>query len=125
MAGFQVGRTFSLEFVDTDAEGAVVKMRSASVQTVLDIFKPELPIEGESEIVADHLVSWNLEDNGVPVPMTAEGLMSLEVPFRSLIVSEWLKATRGLSAPFDRRSDGGGPSPEEDSEEPSIPMDDL
>jgi hypothetical protein len=125
MAGFQIGRRFVLDFTDTDAAGAVVKCGSASVAEVLEIYKDVTTIERESEIVAAHITEWNLEDDGVPVPITAAGLMSLEVPFRALIVAEWLEATRGITAPFDRRSNGGGPSPTVDNEEPFIPMDDV
>jgi hypothetical protein len=121
--GFQIGRSFSLEFEDTDADGAVVKVRSASVATIVEL--RTCPLVREAEIVAEHVTEWNLEDGEVPVPITADGVMSLEEPFKNLIINEWLKATRAISVPFDRRSSGGVKPPEEELQEPSIPMVDL
>lgn len=127
VAGFQIGRQFSLEFAGTDAEGAVVKMRSASIATIIELTEGEdLTAVEEIEIMARHLIEWNLEDaDGAPLPATAAGVLQLEVPFKSLILAEWMKATRGITAPFDRRSDDGGQSPQEEPEEPSIPMETL
>jgi hypothetical protein len=102
--GFKVGRTFVLEFEGTDLDGAVVKMRSCSVQTILDLRDAE-DARGESDIFAQHLIDWNLEEeDGTPVEKSAAGFLSLEVPVRDLIFGEWQKATRGITAPLDHRS---------------------
>ena len=121
--GFQIGRVFDLDFTDTDAAGAVVKMKSCSVGNLI-AFR-EANDERFAELLAQHVKEWNLEDDGIPVPVTAAGVLSLEKPFVDLIYVEWLRATRGITVPFDRRSNGGGPSPTADEQEPSIPMDDL
>lgn len=124
--GFKVGRVFAFEgeFKGTDAEGAHVRMRSASMQTVIE-FRAAAG-RAEAEIMAAHLVDWDLEDpDGKPIPTTVEGIMSLEMPLIGLIADEWMKATRGISVPFDRRSDGGETSPPEEPEAPSIPMEPL
>lgn len=121
--GFQIGRTFVLDFGaegETDLFGAVVKMRSGSVGTIAE-FGTCTP-EREREILAEHVVEWNLEDDGVPLPIAAESFRLLDPPARDMIYVEWLKATRGLSAPFDRRSVGGTPSPAEDEPGPFILM---
>ena len=124
--GFKVGRVFAFEgeFKGTDAEGAHVRMRSASMQTVID-FRAAAGRE-EAEIIAAHLVDWDLEDpDGKPIPATVDGVMSLEMPLIGLIADEWMKATRAISVPFDRRSAGGEPSPTGDEPAPSIPMETL
>lgn len=121
--GFEVGRTFSLEFEGTDAAGAVVKIRSASIAEIRTL--RTCTVDEECEIVAGKVVEWNLTDGGEPIPVTAAGVLQLEEPFKNLIINEWLKATRGISVPFDKRSDGGAPSPTEETAEPSIPMEDL
>lgn len=124
--GFQIRRTFVLDFGEegeTDLSGAVVKMRAASIATITET--TTCTAEREREILAEHVVEWNLEDDGVPLPVEAESFRKLDRPARDLIYIEWVRATNGVSAPFDRRSDGGGPSPTEDDEEPSIPMEAL
>lgn len=123
--GFKVGRIFALDFTDTGAEGAVVKVRSVSIGRLADVPEKTTHVE-DAGFLAEHLVEWNLEnDAGEPIPLSVEGLLSLEVPFFWLIYAEWMKATRGRSVPFDRRSDGGGPSPTGDEPAPSIQMVDL
>lgn len=125
MAGFQIGRTFVLDFGEegeTDAFGAVVKMRSGSIATMAEFAEQTTGAPREREIFAAHVIEWNLEDNGVPLPIEPESIRLLDPPFRDLLYIEWMKATRGISAPFDRRSDGGVQSPEEEQLEPLIPM---
>lgn len=120
--GFKVGRTFELDFAGTDLHGAIIKMRSTSIGQLLDFVSPEVEtrrqeVEVQLKVLADHVVSWNLEDDNGPVPITPEGLRSLEEPVIELIGEEWMKATRGITAPLDHRSSGGAKPAEE-----SIPM---
>lgn len=116
--GFEMRRTFVLEFAGTDLDGAEVKLRSASIATIQELRECDIP--RECEILAEHLVSWDLEMDGEPIPPTKDGVMSLEVPAKNLILVEWIKATRGITAPLDHRSsDGGKPGAEQ------IPMESL
>ncbi len=122
--GFEVGRTFVLDFGkegETDAYGAEVKVRSMSIATDLEWW--EADARREAEIMAEHIVSWNLERDGQPIPITADGILSLDRPMVQIIAVEWVRATRGLSAPFDRRSRNGGPSPEAVPTEQFVMMD--
>lgn len=124
--GFQIGRTFELDFGqegETDAYGASIKMRSGSIATLTEFTSCDAV--KEREIIIAHVVEWNLEDGGVPLPVETESLRKLDPPFRDLIWTEWIKASRGISAPFDRRSADGEPSPAGDNTEPSIPMEPL
>ena len=121
--GFKVGRRFLLDFGDegeTDLAGALVRMRSGSIEILMEIATCEAA--REYEILAEHIIEWDLEDQGVPIPVTPEGIRKLDPPARDLIYAEWVKATRGITAPFDRRSAGGGPSPTEDEPGPFILM---
>ena len=119
--GFRMGRTFELSFEGTDLDGAEVRFRSASIGQLEEYLTYDGGVAGEAEIVAGFLISWNLEDeNGEPLPATADGLLTLEEPAYKLILREWLKATRGVTAPLDRRSSDGSSSPEPGSV--SIPM---
>jgi hypothetical protein len=112
--GFKVGRTFELSFEGTDLDGAEVKLRSASIGTNMELYAPETPVQRECEIIAEHIIAWNLErEDGAPITPNAEGVLSLEVAVKNLILQEWMKATRGVTAPLDRRSPSGEQSPAE------------
>ena len=124
--GFEVGRTFALDFGkegETDAYGAEVTVRSMSLATWLEWSACD--VEREAELLADHVVSWNLERGGKPVPKTKDGVLSLDPPLMQIIAVEWAKATRGLSAPFDRRSVPGGNSPAAAPTAPFIQLEPL
>jgi len=109
--GFKVGRIFDLKFEGTDLDGAEIKIRSASVQTNLEM--GTCSVERECEIIGEHLVSWNLEaEDGSSLLADVSGVLSLEVAAKNLLIREWMKATRGISAPLDRRSNDTESSPE-------------
>jgi hypothetical protein len=126
--GFRVGRVFVLDFGregETGLAGATVKMRSCSVEALEEFTTTDDEVRG-AEILAAHLIEWDLEHHdGTPIPATAAGLRSLDPPAARLIVIEWLRAVRGISAPFDRRSASGGPPPQEAPAEPFIQMEPL
>lgn len=113
----EIGRTFELDFTGTEAAAATVRVRSASVATLKKVLDGNQEVEDDAKIFAEHLISWDLTENGEPVPLTAEGVMRLEEPLMRLIVGEWIKATRGVTAPLDHRSSGGAKPQEE-----QIPM---
>lgn len=123
--GFQIGRKFKLDFGEvgeTDLAGAFVRMRSASIDTLIEFDSPACDLERECEILAAHVIEWDLEDDGVPLPVEAASFRKLDPPARNLIYREWVKATKGISAPFDRRSSDGGRSPTAADAEPFILM---
>lgn len=124
--GFKVGRVFRLEgeFKDTEAEGGFVVFRSTSIGVVAEI-RDGTTFERDAELLAEHIVEWNFENEQGPIPVTPAGLLSLEEPLFLLLLREWMKATRGITAPFDRRSSDGGSPPTADEAAPSIPMETL
>lgn len=68
-----------------------------------------------AEIVQKGIISWNLTDNGVPVPcddVAAEG-----VEIVTAIINAWTEAANQVSTPLPRDSSDGETSPEE-----SMPM---
>ena len=70
-------------------------------------------------IFAEHIVSWNLTRKGEPVPITADGLMSLDREFAKSATVAWLRGVFGISAPLEQPSE----ATETDSfDESSIPM---
>lgn len=71
--------------------------------------------------IADGCVSWNLEDDdGQPVPITADTLWQEDPGFWTALVEAWTDAIAGVSGPLAQTSSAGPPSPAV-----SIPMDDL
>lgn len=124
--GFKLGRVYVLEFEGTDMEGAIVKVRSPTIATLDDLLLRERG-EEQWQIMLDHLVEWNLEtEDGEPVPATVEGMKAhMEPGVPMIITREWYRAARGITAPLDRRSGDGQPSPEEENTEPSMPMETL
>lgn len=115
--GFQLGRTYVLLFEGSGIEGAEVKLRATSIGTVLR-FRQKRSWDEMVQDLVDHLVSWNLEVEGVPLkPVVEDVLASVEEPVLTLIIEEWMKAARGVTAPLAPPSSDGERFPEE-----SIPM---
>lgn len=70
-----------------------------------------------AEIVAAHLIEWNAEVAGRPVPATLDGVMSLSGGLINSIVIGWLGAATQVAPPLPVGSHNGASFPEE-----SIPM---
>lgn len=70
------------------------------------------------DTLGDALLEWNYEDDdGEPVPATAEGLRSLDLDFVTMLSMEWVEAVIGASAPLGKSSPSGPRFPET-----SLPM---
>lgn len=48
-------------------------------------------IRGMCEIVACALVSWNVEDDGAPVPPTLAGVLTQDVDLVKAVADKWLE----------------------------------
>src|SRR3990167_7089331 len=106
--GFKEPRRTARLIFEGDYEGAEVVVRlDVDVQTVLEFTGMVTDAtEGEAALAMmrrfgdDMLVSWNVEDDdGHPIPATAEGFMRRTWPFINLILSHWLEAVRGIAPP--------------------------
>lgn len=64
------------------------------------------------QLVVDHTVSWNLERDGAPVPVSLEEVQKLRPARYQRIVREWDLAGTGVSAPLDGGSTSGDSLPE-------------
>lgn len=124
--GFKLGRVYVLDFEGIDAmNGAIVKLRSPSIDVTDSL--PGMSAIDTWKVMLEHLVEWNLETPaGEPLPHTIEAITgTMEPGVAQLICREWYRVARGLSAPLERRSEPGEPSPEEENPEPSMPMETL
>ena len=66
------------------------------------------------EIFTKHvLIWWNITKEGVPVPTTAEGLMSEPPAFVRTLMDRWIEEATSAPAPLGEPSSNGQQSPEE------------
>lgn len=128
--------TYTLEF--DDRPGAEIVCRAGSMESHLEALSLDWVLNREAfgqrfhtddevkaelarlySIFADHIVSWNLERKGQSVPITADGLMSLDREFTKAATMAWLRGVFGVSAPLGQPS---GPTETDAFDESSIPM---
>ena len=127
--GFQVpNRTALLEFgADTEYAGAVIRCRLkiplhqaflfADLGTRVGEGKTEAEITEAARIFAEQiLLSWNLvDDDGVPLPVTAETFLEQPFDFVVTVIAKWTDAAMGVSGPLASPSAAGAlpaaPSP--------------
>lgn len=101
--------TFPVEFPE-GPEGLEVIGRMVSIGRYFE----SLDLDGTPMIewfIANGLVSWNLELNGEPVPMTVEGMLSLPRWLVARIVRRWQRGVATVGAPLAQPSPDGVPSP--------------
>lgn len=135
--GYEVkDTTYTLEF--DDRPGAEIVCRAGSMRQHLEalsldwvlrreLFAQRFRTDEEAnaelarlyDIFAEHIVSWNLEIKGQPVPITADGLLSLDREFSKAATTAWLRGVFGISAPLEQPS---VPTETDNFDESSIPM---
>lgn len=98
--------TYALEFDDyPELQGLKVRVRRGSVQLRNDYDDAEKWQE-RLAIFESVLVEWNVEIDGVPVPLTVEGMTSLEDTVLLPILQAWMEARRP-TAPLEQPSTPG------------------
>jgi hypothetical protein len=126
-------KTYVLKFEDDEYDGLVVKARSVKLGGFLEVaglvkldpqnIQPE-DVDKFAKLFdafGKALVEWNLDDDdGEPVPPTAEGLHSQDTDFVMPIIKAWFVAIAGVGSPLGQRSSSG-----DQSQVPSIPMEPL
>ncbi len=94
-----------------DYDGLIVRMKSISYGKVRRLMSLGDDDEGAEEMAAafaEHLVSWNLEDeNDEPVPATAEGVDAQDFEFVMDIIETWLDQVTGPSEKLGKGSENG------------------
>ncbi|MFI6304270.1 hypothetical protein ACIBCH_20560 [Amycolatopsis thailandensis] len=112
--------TYALEFDHPELEGLKVRVRRGSVQLRNDYDDAEKWQE-RLAIFASVLVEWNVEIDGVPVPLTVEGLTSLEDTVLLPILQAWMEARRP-TAPLEQPSTPGetGSTPPPETRDPDL-----
>ncbi len=125
--GFRLGRTYLLEFdEDHDLHGVQIRMRWGSILLMEEISSMTFT-EGWPKFL-DHVVSWNFEtEDGTPLdPKDVDAVnAAMEPAYRPVLISAWMRAAYGVTAPLAQRSPAGGESPTTEDVELSIPMETL
>lgn len=128
-------RTYVLQFGDApgdeDLAGVEIKVRPPTVAESLehhDMSWYRDPTTSEAErtkrlaelyaVFAGRLVSWNLDDDGVPLPATLDGLHALPQDVGGRILGSWLWETATVPRPLPQDSNTGSASVDESQ----IPM---
>lgn len=130
--GFELEDQFKLTFQDVPGmAGLEVVVLPMSIETALLIQELQEKrettkedredIRAQMKLFADHIVSWNLERGGEPVPASLEEVKKLRPPVYRRLVREWDAASAGVSAPLD----GGSTTGADSDLEASIPMETL
>jgi hypothetical protein len=106
--------TIELTFEDPQYEGLQMRMKSMSFGKALETMRMAEMVKGDGEVTAlagvfaDHIVSWNLEDDrGVPIEPTTQALLELDIGFVMDTLTAWLEGLLQVSAPLAARSTGG------------------
>lgn len=119
MAGFRRKRKiYKLDFTGTDYEGLEVRVGSLTTGEFLELIQVSAPSQDNSEgnnetermltFLAKHLISWNLlDEEDQAVPTTFAGLLTSDLELNQLIISAWIDAIGGVTAPLEKNSTAG------------------
>lgn len=122
-------KVYNLDFEGTEYEGLQVRVRGLTTGEYLEIVSLSAPnAEGDKEtegmlrMFADHLVSWNLEDEETEeiVPTTFEGVASNDFLMNMYIINAWTDAIASVPEKTEKKS-----TPGESSLVASIPTETL
>lgn len=121
--GFDAVRTFKLEWPEDHLlHGALIRIRSSSIGASLRI-RATLPWEELIQMLCEHIVEWDLESEGQPIPLEAATVMAtLDQVTLKEIASAWQEASTMVPAPLGARSGDGRRSPDMEDLEQSMPM---
>jgi len=118
MAGFRRKRkTYMLDFAETEWDGLQVRVRGLTTGEYLQIVALSgATSEGDKEtelmlrMLASHIVSWNLEDNGEPVGTSFEDIKDNDFQMNMAIVNAWVTALSSVPDDVAKKSTPGSDS---------------
>ena len=115
-------KVFKLTFADEELDGLEVTIRSTSMGNILrmaelDEMNPTaltkediVKLREVFGILSKAMLSWNLEEEGVPIPTTVDGLLDQDPEFVMSIIKAWTRAMTAVQAPLATPSQDGEPS---------------
>jgi hypothetical protein len=120
---------------DHELHGLEVTTKGLSIEKLVELMKLAASIPAEKDVetaaatggrlfgeFAKRLVAWNLEeDDGAPVPATAEGVADQDFDFMLGVVTAWMDAVASVDTPLPKSSPNGRAQ----APEVSLPMEPL
>lgn len=117
--GFEGKKVLTLQFDDPDLDGLEVVTRCPSIEQVLakqveaEKFDEDDTVASTrlaAELFCDSLIGWNLENDGVEVPHTAEALLEQDIDVAQSILEAFEQHAFKVSPGKERSSSDGPPS---------------
>lgn len=81
-------RVVVVRFRGTEYEGHTVKLRAGSVEAIGRYLSAKTDAAAMA-VLEEHLMSWDLTQNGEPVPMTLAALLALDLGLANSIGVGW------------------------------------
>lgn len=104
-------KVYKLDFEGTEYEGLVVKVRGLTTGEYLELVTltatadaSESETEKLLKLLATHLVSWNLQEDGEPIPATFEGVKSNDLAMNTAIIDAWTSSMVNVPAGTEKKS---------------------
>lgn len=118
MAGYRRKRkNYKLDFSGTEWDGLEVRIRGLTTGEYLQIVQLSgAADEGDKEtenmmrMLASHIMSWNLEDDGEPVGTTFEDVKDNDFTMNMAIVGAWIDALGSVPDDTAKKLSAGGSS---------------
>lgn len=111
--GFQRKRKiYKLDFSGTEYDGLEVKVGGLTTGEYLELITLSAPgvestedeTSGMLRLLARHMKSWNLEEDGEPIPATFDGIKSNDLPMNMAIISAWTNALSAVPEGTEKKS---------------------
>lgn len=110
-------KVYHLDFGGTEYDGLEVKVHGLTTGEYLELVSltgstGEKSSETEQllRLFAKHLVSWNLQEEGEPVPSSFDGVKANDLAMNMRIIDAWTDAMVNVSAATEKKSLAGDPS---------------
>lgn len=110
-------KVYTLDFGGTEYDGLMVKVQGLTTGEYLELVtltgsSGESNNETEQllKLFATHLVSWNLEEDGIPVGTSFDGVKSNDLAMNMAIIDAWTGAMVNVPKETEKKSLAGDPS---------------
>ena len=110
-------KIYRLDFTGTEYEGLDVRLHGLTTGEYLELVSLTGSTgEGSSEteqllkLLSSHLVAWNLEEDGDPIPATFEGVKANDLAMNMRIIDAWTDAMVKAPASTEKKSLAGDPT---------------
>lgn len=110
-------KVYKLDFSGTEYDGLEVRVRGLTTGEYLDLVtltgsagESNNETEKLLQLMATHLVSWNLQEEDEYVPTTFEGVKSNDLAMNMRIIDAWTDAMVRVPGSTEKKSLAGDPS---------------